>query len=62
MFSIEDPTDNDYEKFKREMKIIGLIKKYNWLIPTNYIEELNITENEIAYFRGGLLTPRKNIS
>ena len=62
MFSIEDPTDTDYEKFKREMKIIGLIKKYNWLIPTNYIKELNITENEISYFRGGLLTPRKNIN
>lgn len=62
MLSIEDPTDTNCNKFKREMIIIGLIKKYNWLIPTNYIEELNITENEIAYFRGGLLTPRKNIS
>ena len=44
------------------MTIIGLIKKYNWSIPINYIEKLNITENEIAYFKGGLLTPRKNIS
>ena len=60
--SIEDPTDTDYDKFKREMTIIGLIKKYNWSIPINYIEKLNITENEIAYFKGGLLTPRKNIS
>ena len=62
MLSIEDPTDTDFDKFKRDMTIIALIKKYNWLIPTNYIKELNITENEIAYFRGGLLTPRKNIS
>ena len=59
MLSLKNPKDKDYYKYKREMAIISLIKKYKWSIPAEYKEQLNISNNEIAYFRGGLLTPRK---
>ena len=59
MLSLKNPKDTDYYKYKREMTIINLIKKYKWSIPIEYMEQLNISHNEIAYLRGGLLTPRK---
>ena len=60
MFSLQDPKNNvNYEIItNRQFIIIDLIKKYRWPIPLNILNELKITENELNYVKGALLTPR----
>ena len=62
MLSLINPKDINNSKIiiQRQTLIIHLIKIYKSSLPLEIINEYNISNKELTYVKGALLTPRNS--
>ena len=62
MLSLTNPKDINNSKIiiQRQTLIIALIKIYKSSLPLEIINEYNISNKELTYVKGALLTPRNS--
>ncbi len=62
MLSLTNPKDINNSKIiiQRQTLIIHLIKIYKLPLPLEIINECNISNKELTYVKGALLTPRNS--
>ena len=60
MLSLTNPKNINSSEIiiQKQILIIDLIKKYKLSLPSEIINEYNISNKELTYVKGALLTPR----